>query len=239
MGTKAWNRCHVSWVAFASTSPVVGSLFKVGVKTLVENENTLKKIPSHFSPKDPDFFEAGQWDFSKYGPGKPTWCTSEELAWPWPMHLQFRLSAWRGSADSGEKSRSFVVNTTWVVLMCLYVDKLEIVSIYHVYLPGTPKQPFIKGCFNWMIPNLYVEKWFGNHQFHPFMIFINGWPWGFRYRSNVIFVYQIQIFRRAARSLISTKLILRPRERNPVRGGRKTWPASSLNPCHLFMSVAI
>ena len=38
-----------------------------------------------------------------------------------------------------------------------------------------PKQPFINGCFNWMIPNLYIEN--GCFTKHPF---INGWPWGSR-----------------------------------------------------------
>ena len=32
-----------------------------------------------------------------------------------------------------------------------------------------PKQPFINGCFNWMIPNLYIEN--GCFTKHPF---ING-----------------------------------------------------------------
>ena len=36
-------------------------------------------------------------------------------------------------------------------------------------------QPFINGCFNWIIPNLYIEN--GCFTKHPF---INGWPWGSR-----------------------------------------------------------
>ena len=38
-----------------------------------------------------------------------------------------------------------------------------------IYIPGTPKQPFINGCFNWMIPNLYI----GNGCFTK-QPFING-----------------------------------------------------------------
>jgi len=30
-----------------------------------------------------------------------------------------------------------------------------------------PKQPFINGCFNWMIPNLYIEN--GRFTKHPFI----------------------------------------------------------------------
>ena len=44
-----------------------------------------------------------------------------------------------------------------------------------------PKQPFINGCFNWMIPNLYIEN--GCFTKHPF---INGWPWGSRGWTNSI-----------------------------------------------------
>ena len=42
-------------------------------------------------------------------------------------------------------------------------------EIFGVKLQGTtwnPKQPFINGCFNWMIPNLYIENGcFTNHAF--------------------------------------------------------------------------
>ena len=39
-----------------------------------------------------------------------------------------------------------------------------------------PKQPFINGCFNWMIPNLYI----GNGCFtkHPFFLRLFGVPGG-------------------------------------------------------------
>ena len=50
-------------------------------------------------------------------------------------------------------------------------------SFGYIYIyTWNPKQPFINGCFNWMIPNLYI----GNGCFtkHPFF---NGWPWGSRY----------------------------------------------------------
>ena len=40
-----------------------------------------------------------------------------------------------------------------------------------------PKQPFINGCFSWMIPNLYIEN--GCFTKHPF---INAWKWGSRYK---------------------------------------------------------
>ena len=48
-------------------------------------------------------------------------------------------------------------------------------SLYRKWLEIT-KHPFINGCFNWMIPNLYIEN--GCFTKHPF---INGWPWGSRY----------------------------------------------------------
>ena len=42
--------------------------------------------------------------------------------------------------------------------------------VFHVIIPTwNPKQPFINGCFNWMIPNLYIEN--GCFTKHPF---ING-----------------------------------------------------------------
>ena len=45
---------------------------------------------------------------------------------------------------------------------------------YHIWIHDeictwNPKQPFINGCFNWMIPNLYIEN--GCFTKHPF---ING-----------------------------------------------------------------
>ena len=42
-----------------------------------------------------------------------------------------------------------------------------------------PKQPFINGCFNWMMNQIFTYKngW-KSPNFHPF---INGWPWGSRY----------------------------------------------------------
>ena len=38
------------------------------------------------------------------------------------------------------------------VLPCFHVEKWSYQSTWN------PKQPFINGCFNWMIPNLYVEN---------------------------------------------------------------------------------
>ena len=39
----------------------------------------------------------------------------------------------------------------------------------HIVKTWNPKQPFINGCFNWVIPNLYIEN--GCFTKHPF---ING-----------------------------------------------------------------
>ena len=38
--------------------------------------------------------------------------------------------------------------------MAVYVADLETIEMSSWY----PKQPFINGCFNWMIPNLYIEN---------------------------------------------------------------------------------
>ena len=43
------------------------------------------------------------------------------------------------------------------------------IYIYIYITSSNPKQPFINGCFNWMIPNLYIEN--GCFTKHPF---ING-----------------------------------------------------------------
>ena len=46
-----------------------------------------------------------------------------------------------------------------------------------------PKQPFINGCFNWMIPNLYIES--GCFTKHPF---INGCL-GFQVAIQMMFLH--------------------------------------------------
>ena len=40
------------------------------------------------------------------------------------------------------------------------------------------KQPVLYGCFNWMIPNLYIKNGWKS----PNINFLNGWPWGSRYK---------------------------------------------------------
>ena len=52
---------------------------------------------------------------------------------------------------------------------CHYERYTYILDYIVILLAWNPKQPFINGCFNWMIPNLYI----GNGCFtkHPF---ING-----------------------------------------------------------------
>ena len=43
-----------------------------------------------------------------------------------------------------------------------------------------PKQPFVNGCFSWMIPNLYIEN--GCFTKHPF------YKWLFRVPGRHVFV---------------------------------------------------
>ena len=50
-----------------------------------------------------------------------------------------------------------------------YVFLLKNVDLVLFSIAWNPKQPFINGCFNWMIPNLYIE--YGCFTKHPF---ING-----------------------------------------------------------------
>ena len=47
-------------------------------------------------------------------------------------------------------------------------DKFGGDSLFEKYASTTwnPKQPFINGCFNWMIPNLFIEN--GCFTKHPF-----------------------------------------------------------------------
>ena len=47
--------------------------------------------------------------------------------------------------------------------------------IFMIITSWNPKHLFMNGCFNWMIPNLYI----GNGCFTKHL-FINGWPWGSR-----------------------------------------------------------
>ena len=65
---------------------------------------------------------------------------------------------------------------------CQYERYTYILDYIVILLAWNPKQPFISGCFNWMIPNLYI----GNGCFtkHPFIngclgflgiIIQNGW----------------------------------------------------------------
>ena len=51
----------------------------------------------------------------------------------------------------------------WYAIMSLVCNNLFRIGTWN------PKQPFIDGCFSWMIPNLYIEN--GCFTKHPF---ING-----------------------------------------------------------------
>ena len=46
---------------------------------------------------------------------------------------------------------------------------IDVYTYDYIYNTWNPKQPFINDCFNWMIPNLYIEN--GCFTKHPF---ING-----------------------------------------------------------------
>ena len=43
-------------------------------------------------------------------------------------------------------------------------------NIWPFWVPGTPKQPFINGCFNWMISNPYIEHGCFTISIHLYMV---------------------------------------------------------------------
>ena len=73
-------------------------------------------------------------------------------------------------------------------------------NIWPFWVPGTPKQAFINGCFNWMIPNLYIEHGCFTISIHLYMVGPGVPPvsilnfWGSFFSSNYMaekFVLQV------------------------------------------------
>ena len=56
------------------------------------------------------------------------------------------------------------------------------------FLPGNLKQPFLAGCFNWMIPNLYLEN--GSFTKHPFKTGCLGFQVVGKNLGAKLFLYQ-------------------------------------------------
>ena len=82
-----------------------------------------------------------------------------------------------GENSSGENSSEPWKNHSYLLPLnpgCL-IGIITMASYNPHISTWNPKQPFINGCFNWMIPNLYI----GNGCFtkHPFK---TGWLWGTR-----------------------------------------------------------
>ena len=77
----------------------------------------------------------------------------------------------------GDGERKHVTRTQWLAVLLKHVTKTtqrdwgssQITLAWFESPAWNPKQPFINGCFNWMIPNLYI----GNGCFTKHL-FING-----------------------------------------------------------------
>ena len=106
-----------------------------------------------------------------------------------------------------------------------------------------PKQPFINGCFNWIIPNLYI----GNGWKSPFpSMKINGWPWGSWVYQMLGHIFQGDIFcdihgsRRFRMLVFSTLLATRlktmasaTRKSTTIGDGHTTF---NRNPCNGYIN---
>ena len=91
-----------------------------------------------------------------------------------------------------------------------------------------PKQPFINGCFNWMIPNLYVEN--GCFTKHPF---INGCLGFQEYLVWVLHILEAWKRWRSLSDLSILQISLWIKQRNLSLLRRKdSWGVSRIPICH-------